>query len=203
MNIELEVLSQSPESSQEWDRYVRSRSEGTFFHLSGWREAIKQAFGHGSYYISAKEGGRLMGILPLAHIKSRLFGNALISNGFGMGGGPIAANDSVYARLDEEAGRLRQELGAAYVEYRAPAKRHQNWAARDDLYANFARQLPQDEDEALKQIPRKQRAVVRKALKNETLTTRIDETIDDFYELYAISVRNLGTPVSRESTFAS
>ena len=47
----------------------------------------------------------------------------------------------------------------------------------------------------MQQIPRKQRAVLRKALATEKLTWTVDPDTEDLYPLYALSVRNLGTPV--------
>ncbi|TNE38081.1 MAG: FemAB family PEP-CTERM system-associated protein [Alphaproteobacteria bacterium] len=201
MSVELSLLEFSPEADAEWDAFVRETEGGSFFHLSGWRHVVARAFGHKSYYVEAREAGRLVGILPLTHIQSRLFGNALISNGFCMGGGPLGLTSDVYDILEAEARELMRHTGAAYVEYRAPHRRNENLPAREDLYANFSRPLPEDEDEALKLIPRKQRAVVRKALKNEALTVRMDEKVDDFHHLYAVSVRNLGTPVFGKTYF--
>src|SRR5437763_1348207 len=50
-----------------------------------------------------------------------------------------------------------------------------------------------DEEENLKQMPRRKRAIVRKALASG-LTTSIDTTTDDFYPLYALNMHNHGTP---------
>lgn len=201
MNIELSLLDLSPEADAEWDAFVQTTPGGTFFHLSGWHHVVARAFGHKSYYVIARKGGKIAGILPLTHIKSRLFGNALISNGFCMGGGPLGLSGDVYEALDVEARGLMAHTGASYVEYRAPYRRNESLPARDDLYANFCRPLPGGEEDALKLIPRKQRAVVRKALKNDALTVRIDEDVWDFHHLYAVSVRNLGTPVFSKSYF--
>src|SRR5204863_9550033 len=52
----------------------------------------------------------------------------------------------------------------------------------------------------LKLIPRKQRAMIRKAQSNQ-LQSEIDTEIDRLYDIYAESVRNLGTPVFGKSYF--
>src|SRR5690606_21561623 len=89
-----------------------------------------------------------------------------------------------------------------YLEYRNPVKPKENWSTRAGLYAGFSGPLPPAEDVNLKQIPRKQRAVVRKAIDSD-LTWRIDETVDRLWDLYAVSVRNLGTPVFGKAYFAN
>jgi FemAB-related protein (PEP-CTERM system-associated) len=183
-----------------WEAFVAAHPDATFFHRAGWKHVIERSFGHHTHYLYAEENGRIRGILPLAHYNSRLFGNGLIANGCCMAGGPVAEDEDTHRALDEYAVGLMDKLGASYIEYRQPVRRHTDWAAKDSLYATFARPIAANADEDLKQIPRKQRAVVRKAL-DGTLTDNIDDTIDRFYPLYAVSVRNLGTPVFARAYF--
>ena len=75
----VEVKSLENISCESWNDYVGQHPEGTFFHLAEWREVLHRAFGHPSYYLYAVEGNAIRGILPLAHVKSLFFGNALIS----------------------------------------------------------------------------------------------------------------------------
>jgi FemAB-related protein (PEP-CTERM system-associated) len=185
-----------------WDAFVQECPEATFFHRAGWKTVIERAFGHRTHYLYVERGGTIVGVLPLVEVKSALFGHALISNGFSVCGGPAVTEEAARALLDARAAELLQETGASYVEYRCPARISEGWASRDNLYANFSGPLPASEDENLKQIPRKQRAVVRKAI-GSTLTWHIDDTVERLYDLYAISVRNLGTPVFSKAYFRS
>ena len=131
-----------------------------------------------------------------------LFGHALISNGFSVCGGPAVMDEVARAALDARAEEIFKASGASYLEYRCPARLKEGWHTRDNLYTAFAGPLPEDEAANLKQIPRKQRAVVRKAIES-SLTWQIDATIDNLYSLYAVSVRNLGTPVFAKRYFAN
>jgi FemAB-related protein (PEP-CTERM system-associated) len=190
------------ESRPRWEAYVASSPQATFFHRAGWQRVIERSFGHDTYFLYGERDGGICGVLPLAHFRSRLFGNALISNGCCMGGGPVADDDEVYRGLDSRAIELMRELGADYIEYRRPAVRHADWACRDDLYASFERPIAPAAEDTLKQIPRKQRAVVRKAIES-ALTDQIDAHADNLYPLYALSVRNLGTPVFAKAYFTN
>jgi FemAB-related protein (PEP-CTERM system-associated) len=183
-----------------WEAYAAAHPQATFFHRAGWKNVIERSFGHDTHFLYAERSGTVCGILPLAHFKSRLFGNALISNGCCMGGGPVADDAETYDALDRHAVDLMHELGASYIEYRQPVVRHADWTSRDDLYATFERPIAIAADENLKQIPRKQRAVVRKAI-DSPLLERLDDEVDGLYALYAYSVRNLGTPVFPRSYF--
>jgi FemAB-related protein (PEP-CTERM system-associated) len=176
-----------------WDHFVRNHAQGTFFHLSGWREVMQQAFGHQAHFIALHAEERLIGVLPLVEIRSRLFGHSLISNAFCVGGGPLALDEKGRLTLLAEAERLGRLLKVDYVELR-DSSTAPGWIARDDLYANFARELESDQQKNLLQIPRKQRAVVRKALEGDFEVT-IDTSLTAFYPIYARTVRDHGTPV--------
>lgn len=185
-----------------WDAFVADCPEATFFHRAGWKTVIERSFGHRTHYVFAERGGEIRGVLPLVETKSLLFGHALISNGFCVSGGPAVSEEGARAALDARAEEILRASGASYLEYRNPPKLKDGWSTRSGLYAAFSGPLPAAEDANLKQIPRKQRAVVRKAIDSD-LTWRIDETVDRLHDLYAVSVRNLGTPVFAKKYFAN
>jgi FemAB-related protein (PEP-CTERM system-associated) len=183
-----------------WDAFVRAHPDGTFFHLSGWKRVIEQAFHHRTYYLLAERGGALAGVLPLTHVNSRLFGSSLISNAFAVRGGPIAEDANSLHALESEAVRLMDALGIPVLELRDFSPSRANWPSKSNLYANFRRPLEASIVGNMKAIPRKQRAMVRKGLGNG-LRSELDDGIDRFYAIYAESVRNLGTPVFAPSYF--
>ena len=76
---------------------------------------------------------------------------------------------------------------------RSRARSHPAWPVKD-LYVTFRRPIDADPDKNLQAIPRKQRAVVRKGIK-EGLRAEIDRDASRHYRLYSESLRNLGTPV--------
>lgn len=196
------VRAASEADAARWDAFVAAYPEATFFHRFGWREVIAQSFGHPTYYLMAERGGEIVGLLPLVHQKTLLFGNGLISTAFCVEGGPIG-DDEARAALDREALALLDKTGAKYLEYRSAVRRHPDWPAKTDLYAVFRRPISPDRQKNLLAIPRKQRAVVRKALDQGELRIAVDETVDRCFAVYAESVRNLGTPVFPKRYFAN
>ena len=181
-------------ASAEWDAFVTSRPESNFFQLSGWRKVVQRAFGHDCPYLITRRDGAIAGAMPLTEIKSRLFGHFLISNGFTVGGGPLADGPEALAGLVREAEELGRARKVAYVELRDCGKAGPGWQPKDDLYAGFEGPLAANEADNLKQIPRKQRAVVRKALE-QGFTVSIERTIRPFFDLYARTLRDHGTPI--------
>jgi FemAB-related protein (PEP-CTERM system-associated) len=185
-----------------WDDFAVRCSDATFFHRAGWQRVIAESFGHRTHYLYAERDGEIRGILPLVHIVSRLFGNSLVSNAFGVYGGPAALDAAARAALDDTAIALMTSLGVDCLEYRQLARTHPDWPCRDNLYATFRRPIDADPDVNLKAIPRKQRAVIRQSL-TRGLTAVADSGIERFFALYALSVRNLGTPVFAKNYFAT
>src|SRR5690349_2042154 len=76
-----------------WDRFVAEHPDGTFFHRAGWQAVIERAFGYRTLYTYAERNGAITGILPLVHVKSWLFGDALVSTAFCVYGGPLAQDE--------------------------------------------------------------------------------------------------------------
>nr|WP_232476055.1 FemAB family XrtA/PEP-CTERM system-associated protein [Sphingomonas formosensis] len=184
------------------DAYVRGHAEGTPFHLTAWNEAVARGCRQKSHYLIAESAGRIVGVLPLGEVHSPLFGRALVSSPFAVGGGILADDDRTLARLAEEAWILAVRLSCPSVELRGgmlPA----DWPASESTYAGFVRPLAADDEAELLAIPRKQRAEVRKALGLDLDVEVGTGTADRaaHYGVYAESVRNLGTPVFPRSLF--
>lgn len=180
--------------ANEWDAFVHAAEGGTFFHRAGWQTIFRDVFRLDPHFLFAERDGRIAGVLPLVHQKSLLFGNALIAAPFCVEGGSLAGDDEARTALDNAAIALMKEKGAASLEFRSRKATRPGWAVRKDLYATFSRPLSESDDENLKAIPRKQRAVVRKTLQGP-LTSEIDRDAARLFRVYSESVRNLGTPV--------
>jgi len=185
-----------------WDAFVRAHPEGTFFHLAGWQTVIERAFRHHTYYVYTERDGQVTGVLPLVHVKSRLFGDSLISNAFCVYGGPIATDDDSRGQLVSFALAEMERLQVNHVEFRNRRASGLGWSCSSGLYATFRRQIDPDPEKNLQMIPRKQRAVIRQSLRND-LEACGDQDVSRLYEIYAESVRNLGTPVFPRKYFQS
>jgi FemAB-related protein (PEP-CTERM system-associated) len=175
-----------------WDAFVMACPQATFFHRSAWQQVMREVFRHDTHYLFAHEGGRVTGVLPLAHMKSLLFGNALTSLPFAVYGGVAADDEATAAALEAEAQRLAQQLGVDHLELRQLQRQHEGWP-RQELYVTFRKEILAEEEANMLAIPRKQRAMVRKGIKNG-LKSEIDPGVDRFFELYADNVHRHGTP---------
>lgn len=174
-----------------WDAFVRACPQATFFHLSAWQQLIEQVFRHRTYFLFAERAGAIVAVLPLAEIRSRLFGHALSSLPFCAYGG-VVGDPGGAAVLEAEAEAIARTLGVEHLEYRNRVVRHADWP-RQPLYATFRKPILPEVEANLLAIPRKQRAMVRKGIANG-LRAELDAEADRFFALYADNVRRHGTP---------
>jgi FemAB-related protein (PEP-CTERM system-associated) len=205
MAIKVRPLDQ--DSQLIWDRFVHAMPAGTFFHRAGWAQVVQTAFRHTPHYVFAERDGVMTGVLPLVRVKTRLFGDTLISNPFCVYGGPLAADAESHAALVAHAEALMRQTGVSAMEFRhrdpVDEFRHRDpvdsgagdgWIDRPDLYVTFRKAISGDHDANMKAIPRKQRAMVRKGIQLG-LTSEAGQDVRALHRVYAESVRNLGTPV--------
>ena len=114
MGLRVNELDQA--SADRWDRFVREHEHGTFFHLSGWKRVIERSFGHRAPFLCAERDGEIEGVLPLVHVKSRLFGNSLVPSSFCVYGGPVCRTVDARDALDAAAMNLAAEFGVDLVD---------------------------------------------------------------------------------------
>ena len=183
------------------DDFVAEAAGGTIFHRPQWSAAVERGCGQAAHYLVAERGGALVGCLPLTHVCSRLFGDALVSAGFGTGGGIVGEGA---APLAEAAWALARQLGCGSAELRG-GPIPEGWTAREGTYANFDRQLPGDAETLLESIARRQRAEVKRGLAFALDTSAGSDARhrDAHFRVYGESVRNLGTPVFPKALFAA
>jgi FemAB-related protein (PEP-CTERM system-associated) len=175
-----------------WDAFAQATPSATFFHLSGWQRVLREVFRHTTHYLYAERDGHIIGVLPLARVKSWLFGDALTSLPFAVYGGVAADDPAAAEALEHHAAELARELGVEHLELRQRERQHEGWP-RQDLYVTFRKTIQRDEEANLLAIPRKQRAMVRKGIKNG-LVAAIDSDVGRFFALYADNMHRHGTP---------
>ncbi|MCU0886671.1 MAG: FemAB family PEP-CTERM system-associated protein [Rubritepida sp.] len=185
-------------SAAAWDGFVRATPAATFFHLTPWADVIHRAFGHPTHYVFAEQDGAVVGVLPLARMKTRLFGDVLASTPFCVYGGSVAATPEAAAALEAHALDLHRRLGTPALEFRRRGAADPGWTGRPPLYFTFRKPIAAIADPAKgmqANIPRKQRAEVRKAIDKFGLRSVSNSDTRALHRIYAESVRNLGSPV--------
>ncbi len=181
--------------SDQWDEFVLRQRSGSIFHTSAWKRAVERTFPYRACYLYAMRENRITGVAPVFAVSNWILGKALISVPLAVYGGICAEdNGSTYALLAEiqrigRAGRvdfieLRNRTGPIYSEFHPKS-----------LYVTFTSTLHADMDANIKRLPRDTRYMIRKGQKAGLVAHHGLEQLPSFYELFAISMRRLGTPV--------
>lgn len=199
MPLSIKTLTQDLEP--EWNEYAL-KNDASIYHDSRWSHLIKKVFGHDSYHLIALDGDEVVGILPLVQLKSLLFGNFIVSMPYFNYGGAIANDKVIENALMQRAIELASELGAEHIEFRDTDLRDKSWSLRTDK-VNMILDLPETAELLGKSIGAKKRSQIRRPQK-EGVQSAIGgvELLDEFYRVFSINMRDLGTPVYSKVFFS-
>ncbi len=194
MYIQL-VSKNDSSSNKKWDEYIEKSRTATFFHQLGWKNLLEKVLGYEPFYLMAEEDGRVKGILPLFLTKSRFLGKALISIPFAVYGGICADDEETSLFLFEEAKKLAKEKNVDYLELRNLYENNFG-LIENPIHYTFIIELPDKVETLWNGLKRKARGAVRKGIKSDLEVEISFEGIDrleDFYPIFAHSLRNLGS----------
>jgi FemAB-related protein (PEP-CTERM system-associated) len=194
-NSTVEIRLASDPDQEAWDEYVVAHPKGTAYHLWRWREIVSSVHRHSPKFLIAHQDGRLCGLMPLFHNKSFLFGNNLVSTSFCPYGGPISDSAEAEAALIDYGIALKSQLGASAFELkRLHRSEYQPEARFQDINVTFRKTISANDEENLNAIPRKQRAMIRKGIKNE-LSSELSD-VETFYAMFSDNIHRHGTPAT-------
>ena len=184
---------------------TRNKSTHLPAHDPRWLVALKCGLGHRGYLIRAREDGKTIGEIPLVFVKGPIFGKFLCSLPYINTGGAWALNDETCSALIDRACDLADSLDVRYLELRHEksfSHAKLNFERSDKVHMRLS--LP-DSDEALdKSFKSKLRSQIRKSVShNHSVKWGSHNALDDFYSIFAVNMRDLGTPVFPRQLFAA
>lgn len=184
-----------------WDDYVTQAPHSSFGHLSIWKHIIEKTYGHKGWYFWVVEQDKVKGILPLVSMETILFGRLLVSLPFLDEGGICANDKATTIMLYEAALQLAETLSIKSLELR----HHDASPISLPYHGNkVSVRLPLDvsSDDKWKSLNAKVRNQVRKATKSElTMHWEGGDKLDEFYDVFAENMRDLGSPVHSRNFF--
>ena len=204
-----QIISAGRSEETAWNNYVSGESNASAFHLFSWQHIIRAAYKQAAYYLMAVHPGvsrATLGVLPLVHLKNPLFGNSLISLPYVDASGILANNLEVERALLREAISLARRVGGKQLELRcereSPACEEICTAQSHPAGTGPAQKvrmlltLPGSFAELSGTFKSKLRSQINRPLR-EGCTSRIGgvDLLDDFYKVFLINMRDLGSPV--------
>ena len=174
-------------------------------HRLAWFRALLRGFRHSGWLFTAESDGETRGLLPLVLVRGPLFGRFLVSLPYVNTGGIWAADQEAARSLADAACELADRQRVRFLELRHevplghPAFNYQR-TEKQHLRLN----LP-DSDEALdRSFKSKLRSQIRKSGQyGLEVTFGGAESLNDFYDVFAVNMRDLGTPVFDKRLFAA
>jgi FemAB-related protein (PEP-CTERM system-associated) len=209
IEVALKIKLYAPVDASRWDAFVSGQPAASICHTTGWQRVIEQTWKHRHHSLYAERDGEISGVLPMFHTKG-WFGSMLLSTPNGVYGGAVAEDAASHLALTDAAKSLAIEMQVDYLELRdaennisAPFASPQTEFIEQNLYVSFERTIADNEEELMKSFPRDVRRMIRQGEKHGLASSLgRAELLDEFYELYAASVRRLGTPVFPKKMFA-
>ncbi|MFN3200649.1 MAG: FemAB family XrtA/PEP-CTERM system-associated protein [Bradymonadia bacterium] len=196
VNVTVECLAEDHADEAAWDAYVEAHPEGAVYHRVVFRRFMTEATGHRTLYLAARQGGQIVGVLPLVQLKSRIFGNYFVGIPYFNHCGALADSAEIRAALCDEAAVHAAAAGASHIELRhlGPAE-GVSWPCKQSK-VEMMMDLPESTEALWKGFKAKLRSQIRKP-KKLGLYTRVGgfELLDDFYTVFSRNMRDLGTPV--------
>ena len=178
-------------------------------HDPRWLAALDGGLDHRVFAIVARRGNEpaapIDGYLPVALVASRLFGRFLVSLPYLNQAGLVAADADIRSALVDRAVELARVHDVRYLELRHGQRvEHAGLGKTRDNKVRMVLQLPSSPDALWEQIHSKVRNQVRKGDKaGLSIRWGGDSLLDDFYSVFAVNMRDLGTPVYSRKLFAS
>ena len=186
----------------EWQAFVDSCDAATVYHEPRWQSVIENYFRHDYHLVSCRDKrGSLIGILPIVHVNSRLFGSFTISMPYFNYGGPLATCAAAEEALLKHAANLSESINCEHMEIRETRARS-DWESAQRKVSMIL-PLPASDELLDKQLGSKLRAQVKKAESNDlTVEFGGHDLLDNYYQVFSRNMRDLGTPVYGKKLFS-
>ncbi len=197
--MSLVVRAFQPNDKSLWDNYVNQHPAASAYHLSAWCQAVESAYGHKNASLIAVDGDKVVGILPRI-LMTRPFAPAqYCSLPFCDLGSALCDNQTIQQTLLTTA---QNDLQQGHWDYRAQGEKLDDTDGLSDEQRATSKvsmllSLPESADLLLNGFKSKLRSQIRKAEKNglTTVIGRDTKLVRDFYQVFAINMRKLGSPV--------
>lgn len=177
-------------------------------YLSPWCEIVGKSLHQTVYSLEAREDGQVHGVLPLVLMKSLLFGRHLIGLPYVNAGGCLVPESSrreeIEGLLIDEAVRLADRWDVRYLELRNEREiSHPALTKERRGKVLMRRELPQEWETLWGEFSPKVRNQVRKGEKaGLQVAWGKEDLLRPFYEIFAETMRNVGTPVYPKQLFS-
>lgn len=195
---------ESCEERDEWNEFIK-QNDGPVFALREWGDTVR-AYGYDCwhYTVRDRESGAIVGVLPLSHVESRVFGSKLLSPAFATRGSIMLDNElddedstNVIRLLLEWSKQLATDLDVDVVTLRGSRVTEAEGFVKKNSYTTFEVPVDKGIDTVWSGVSESRQQHIKRAVDDPSLQFRVADSLTDlreFYELYLVMMRDLGNP---------
>jgi FemAB-related protein (PEP-CTERM system-associated) len=188
-----------------WDDFVESHPDSNPYQRFAWGQAVAKAYGHSTRYFIAERGSIVTGILPTILFRRPLGKSKLISLPFCDIGGLLAKDFESESLLISYASQFTETNGHGEMEIRQGGEAIDTTEQLSTQKVRMLMPMPDSAETLLASFKSKLRSQIKKAEKNGLsfkLSSAPEQTmIDDFYKVFSLNMRSLGSPVHSKEWF--
>lgn len=196
----------SIENISEYQSFVDQHPQATPYHASAWGLAVEKSYGFGIKYFGLTQNDQLVAVMPGVLMKTLKGKRSLCSLPYCDMGGVLADTIANGEALKSKITEYVNSQGWNF-EYRdtVNATSDDEDEISDGTKVRMLYELLSDVDDQMASFKPKLRSQIKKALKNG-ITSRVvanpgTKDLDTFYEVFAVNMRDLGSPVHSKEWF--
>lgn len=193
MDYEFQII--NPTLYEGWDDQILSLPGYSFFHTSAWAKVLSKSYGYEPHYLVWFSRDRIIGLIPMMDVKSRLTGRRGVSLPFTDSCEPILDADLAFQEVFERLLDLGRQNRWKYIELRG-GQQYFGDAKPSVTYFGHALRLSKDDAKVMSSFRDSTKRNIRKA-ERSGMTVRIlttPESVREFYRLNCITRRRHGLP---------
>ncbi len=186
-----------------WEAFVARRAPIPLSYHPAWLDVLARGFQHQPICLEAVQGETCRGLLPLAFVKSQLFGRFLIGLPYLNYGGVLADDEETPRLLIDHAIELADRLEVDRLELRHErALDHPQLTPATGHKYNVRRNLPATSAALWKSLESSVRNQIRKGRRGGLkVAWGGEELLPEFYDVFSHNMRDLGTPTFGQRLF--
>ncbi len=185
----------------DWDVLIPVNAHPHLAFAPQWYSVIGRAYGHRPLYLRGEDADGGGAILPAFSIRHWLLGTVVTSMPFLDAGGPCGNSQGLIRALVDSLVVEADKLGAGQVELRCTSPADLPTQPSIEK-VTLTLPLPRDADRLWRGLDPKVRNQVRKAERaGLSVESGGIEHLDEFYDVFAVNMRDLGSPVHSRAFF--
>ena len=190
----------------EWNHFAEQFGYAGYFQRVEWLNVLRDGLQQQPWFLSAWDGDQLVGVLPLAFVKSALFGRFLVSLPYLNTAGVVTKSNDAAVLLVDEAIRLADRLDVKNLELRHETEiEHAGLPATMRQKVHMRLPLPETTEALWSSLKSKVRSQIKKPRNDERLTVAWgrEDLLDEFHRVFCANMRDLGTPPFSRKLFGA